>query len=228
MPGIFVTATGTDIGKTFVTAGLIRALLARGHRVSALKPVVSGFDGENPSSSDPALLLEALGRPATLAELDAIAPWRFKAPLSPDMAARKESRAIDMEKVLAFCRAAIASSENLVLIEGAGGIMVPLDERATMLDLMQGLALPVILIGGTYLGAISHLLSALDVLKTRHLLPRAIVINESVDSSVTMEDTLETLSHFCGDAPMIALGRQRPGAVSSAAFDALIEALGMA
>ena len=228
MPGFFVTSSGTDIGKTFVTTGLIRALRGAGHKVSALKPVVSGFDEMDPEGSDPALLLEALGRPVALAELDAISPWRFKAPLSPNMAARREGRTIDIEAVAAFCRAKIAASEDMMLIEGVGGIMVPLDARFTTLDLMQSLALPVILVGGTYLGAISHLLSALDVLKTRNLLPRAIVINESESLSVTLEDTLETLSHFCADVPMIALARQKPGEVLSASFDALIKVLRIA
>ncbi|WP_020176492.1 dethiobiotin synthase [Methyloferula stellata] len=225
MPGVFITATGTDAGKTFVTAGLIRALRAGGQKVSALKPVASGFDETDPKGSDPAVLLEALGREVSPAELDAISPWRFKAPLSPDMAARKEGRSIDVEKLAAFCQAAIAGNDGLVLIEGVGGIMVPLDTRFTVLDWMQRLALPIILVGGTYLGAVSHCLSALETLKTRNLLPRMIVINESEGSTVTMDDTLETLSHFCGSVPLIALPRQRPGAFSSASFDDIIKAL---
>jgi dethiobiotin synthetase len=228
MPGIFITAIGTDAGKTFVTAGLIRALRAGEQKVSALKPIVSGFDATDPKGSDPAVLLEALGRGVAPAELDAISPWRFKAPLSPDMAARKEGRSIDVEKVAAFCRAAIAGSDGLVLIEGVGGIMVPLDTRFTVLDLMQRLALPVILVAGTYLGAVSHCLSALETLKTRNLLPRMIVINESEGATVTMGDTLETLSYFCGNVPLIALPRQPLGAFSSAPFDDMIKALRIA
>lgn len=228
MPGVFITAIGTDAGKTFVTAGLIRTLRAKGRKVSALKPIVSGFDETDPKGSDPALLLEALGRDMTPAELDAISPWRFKAPLSPDMAARKEGRSINVEKVAGFCQAAIAGSDGLVLIEGVGGVMVPLDAHATVLDWMQSLALPVILVAGTYLGAVSHCLSALETLKTRNLLPRMIVVNESEGSTVTIGDTLETLSHFCEGVPMIALPRQKPGEFSSAAFSDMIKALRIA
>ncbi len=227
MPGVFITATGTDAGKTFVAAGLIRALRAEGRKVSALKPIVSGFDEMNPQGSDPALLLEALGRDVTLAELEAISPWRFKAPLSPDMAARQEGQSIDFEKVAGFCQAAIAANDGLVLIEGVGGIMVPLDARFTVLDLMQRLALPVILVAGTYLGAMSHCLSALEALKTRNLLPRLIVINESQGATVTMDDTLETLSHFCGSVPLIALAHQKPGELSDKPFKDLVKALGI-
>jgi dethiobiotin synthetase len=228
MPGLFITATGTDIGKTFVTAGLIHALRAGGHKVSALKPIVSGFNESDPSGSDPALLLEALGRPVSMPELDPISPWRFKLPLSPDMAARKEGRKIDFDKVVSYCRAAIAASDGIVLIEGVGGMMVPLDQRFTVLDLMQSLALPVILVAGTYLGAISHLLSAVDVLKRYNLCPGTIVINESEGSSVTMNDTLETLAHFCGTLPLIPLTRQRPGELLNPAFEDLIKALHLA
>jgi dethiobiotin synthetase len=227
MPGVFITATGTDIGKTFVTAGLIRVLRARDIKVAAIKPVVSGFDESDPAGSDPALLLEALGRALTPTELDVIAPWRFKAPLSPDMAARKEARSLDLESIAAYCKNRLAAHDGFTLIEGAGGIMVPLNAHHTLLDLMTVLALPVILIGGTYLGAISHLLSAVDVLKRRDLLPRAIVINESENSSVTMDDTLETVSHFCGDLPLIPLHRLAHSSEADVAFATLIRDLNL-
>jgi len=89
MSAIFITATGTDIGKTFVAAGLIRHWRAAGRTVEALKPVVTGFDPAAAAASDPGVLLTALGRPVTPAEIDSLAPWRFTAPLSPDMAARR-------------------------------------------------------------------------------------------------------------------------------------------
>ena len=88
MSATFVTGTGTDIGKTFVTAGLIRHLRNQGRPVEAFKPVVSGFDAALPGLSDPAVLLAALRRASNLEEIARISPWRFAAPLSPDMAAR--------------------------------------------------------------------------------------------------------------------------------------------
>ena len=91
MTTVFVTGTGTDVGKTFVTAALIRILRASGQEVDAIKPVVSGFDPERLSASDPGALLAALGRPVTMAEIDRVAPWRFAAPLSPDLAAEETS-----------------------------------------------------------------------------------------------------------------------------------------
>jgi dethiobiotin synthetase len=121
---VFITGSGTGVGKTFVAANLLLHLRRRGQRVRALKPVVSGFDPANPCGSDPAILIEAAGRKVTPEEIDRVSPWRFRAPLSPDMAARAEKRAIDFDAVTGFCRSAIAEG-GITVIEGIGGIMVP-------------------------------------------------------------------------------------------------------
>ena len=135
MSAIFVTATGTDIGKTFVTAAVIRHLRAAGEKIAAIKPVVSGFAMEQAATSDPGLLLDALGRPVTAQEIERISPWRFAAPMSPDIAAAREGRAIDFNEVVAFSRQqAMANRNGNLLIEGIGGIMVPLDADHTVLD----------------------------------------------------------------------------------------------
>jgi dethiobiotin synthase len=143
MTAIFVSATGTDVGKTFVTTGLIRHYLAESRAVDAIKPVVSGFDPAAMAQSDPGALLTALGRPLTIEEIQRISPWRFAAPLSPDMAARREGRAIDFDAVTGFCRSAMGKRRGLLLIEGIGGIMVPLDQSRTVVDLMTQLRLPI-------------------------------------------------------------------------------------
>ena len=109
MSAYFVTSTGTDVGKTFVTAGLIRHLRGAGAAVDALKPVVSGYDSSVVETSDPAVLLKALGKPVSAAEIERIAPWRFRAPLSPDLAAAREQRAIDFTELIAFSRRAVAA-----------------------------------------------------------------------------------------------------------------------
>jgi dethiobiotin synthetase len=170
----FITATGTDVGKTYVTCGLLRALRAEGRPTLALKPVLSGFDPADAAASDPALLLAAQGLAPTPDAIAAIAPWRFAAPLSPDWAAADEGRRIDYAAVRDFCRAAIATP-GAVLIEGIGGVMVPLDARRTVLDLMGDLALPVVLVAASSLGTLSHTLCALAVLRARGLQPVVVV-----------------------------------------------------
>src|SRR3569623_2427108 len=94
MAAYFVTSTGTDIGKTFVTAGLTRHLRGEGRIAAAVKPLVSGYDSSAVETSDPAVLLRAMGRTVSADEIAAIAPFRFRAPLSPDIAAAREGRCV--------------------------------------------------------------------------------------------------------------------------------------
>jgi dethiobiotin synthetase len=206
MSAVFVTATGTDIGKTFVTAGVIRHIRASGGAIAAIKPIVSGFDPQAWQDSDPAVLLAALGRPVTLAEVEQISPWRFKAPLSPDMAGRREGRTIQFRDVVEFCRNAAAQG-RLLLIEGVGGIMVPLDERRTVLDLMSVLRAPVILVAGSYVGTISHTLTALEVMARRNLDIAAVVVSESEGSAASLDETAAAIAQFADAIDVIAVPR---------------------
>jgi dethiobiotin synthetase len=203
---IFITATGTDVGKTFVAASLIGLLRQLGHNVDAIKPVVSGFDPEKPAASDPGVLLEALGLPVTAEEIERTSPWRFRDPVSPDLAASREGRRIDVDQVIAFCQGAVAQRRNgVLLIEGVGGIMVPLDGERTILDVMMALRLPLILVAGSYLGTISHTLTALDALYRRELDVLAIIVSETPGSTVPLDDVVATLSRFAD--PVIGLPR---------------------
>jgi dethiobiotin synthetase len=98
MTAMFVTATGTDIGKTFVACGMIAELRARGRDVDALKPIVTGFDAQTAHTSDTGRLLAALARAVTPNEIAQVSPFRLRAPLSPDMAARIEGASIDSRR----------------------------------------------------------------------------------------------------------------------------------
>lgn len=211
MAAYFVTATGTDIGKTFVTAGLIRYLRESNQPVTAFKPIVSGYDSSVAETSDPAVLLSALGRPVTADEVERIAPWRFRAPLSPDLAAAREGRRVDFEKLISFSRAAIAAATGPLFIEGVGGIMVPLDGQRTVLDWMTALNIPLLLVVGGYLGTISHTLTALDVLAQRKLTVAAIVVSESERDTVELDDTVASIARFAGTAGVVGLPRLPAG-----------------
>jgi dethiobiotin synthetase len=218
MTAVFVTATGTDIGKTFVTAGLIRHFRAAGRAADAVKPVVSGFDPAAWQDSDPAALLAALERPPVMEEVERISPWRFTAPLSPHMAARQEGRAIDYQEVVDFCRRAMAARRGVLLIEGVGGIMVPLDDRHTVLDWMTLLRIPIVLVAGTYVGTMSHTLTALEVLVRRNLDVAAVVISESEGSAASLVDTVATVERFAASIDVVGLPRLAPDAGDDPAF----------
>ncbi len=225
MTAIFVTSTGTDIGKTFVTAGLIRTLRASGREAEALKPIVSGFSDATASISDPGLLLDAMGDSVTPESLERVSPWRFAAPLSPDMAAAREGRTIEFDAVLEFCRNGISRARDTIFIEGVGGVMVPLDERHTVLDWMKSLHIPVVLVVGSYLGTISHTLTALDVIARSGLTVKAVALNDSGDGAVPLADTRDVLHKFTGRAPIVALPRVKTWIGARDAFSELGRAL---
>lgn len=220
MSAFFVTATGTEIGKTFVTAGLIRVLRAAGKPVAALKPVVSGFEDASMTESDPGQLLAALGRAINKEEIARIAPWRFAPALSPDMAAQREGKQIEFNGLIKFCRDAVAAHRGTLLIEGVGGVMVPLDQRHTVLDWMAALNLPVILVAGTYLGTLSHTLTAMAVLAQRRLTVAALAVNESA-GGVAMDETIATLGRFIPAIPIAAIPRVTNAIAASENFSAL-------
>jgi dethiobiotin synthetase len=212
----FITATGTDSGKTWVAAGLARALRARGQTVRALKPVMSGCDEAQPGQSDAGHLLEALGVAPDATAVAAIAPWRFAAPLSPDRAAALEGRAIDFDALVAWCRGEIENNDGLLLIEGVGGVMVPLDTRHTVRDWIAALGIPTLLVAGSYLGALSHTLSALAALREVGVVPAAVVLNESAGSTVSLEDSRASLVPHLAGIPLIIVRRDDPAGLRPA------------
>jgi dethiobiotin synthetase len=196
MSSYFVTATGTDIGKTYVTAGIVRAARAAGRHWSAIKPLLSGYDAATAAGSDSAVLLAAMGKRVTLRNIACITPWRFAAPLSPDMAAAREGRNVDFDALTAFCRAAMESAPETLLIEGVGGVAVPLDAKRVVADWISGLRIPAILVAGTYLGTISHTLAAAEFLAARGVRIAQIVLSESLSAPVSSEETADTLARF--------------------------------
>ncbi len=225
MAAIFVTATGTDIGKTFVTAGLIRHLRGEKQPVGALKPVVSGYEPSVVETSDPAVLLRAMDLPVSADYVDRISPWRFRAPLSPDMAAEREGRVIDFDQLIDFSRRATTDNPGTLFIEGVGGIMVPLDDSHTVLDWMTALRAPILLVTGTYLGSLSHTLTALQVLARRNLTVAAVVASESITSPVPLEETVTTIARFSDAIRVVGLPRLPDGIVSHPAFAQIAELL---
>lgn len=191
----FISATGTELGKTWLTAGLFKACRDQGRPVRAIKPVMSGYDPARHEDSDVAKL--GAGRTA----------WSYRAPLSPDRAAAKEGKSIDFAALIAWCRDQMARTEGLLLIEGIGGVMVPLTSRHTVRDWIAALDVPLLLVCGTYLGALSHTLTALAALRELNIRPAHLILNESFGSSVSIEDTLASLTPHAGGLPIVVLRR---------------------
>lgn len=205
----FITGTGTDIGKTWLTVGLCRRWKAAGVAVDALKPVMSGYDDGNPEASDAGALLAALGRPVTEQEVARIAPWRYRAALSPDMAAAREDRAIDFDALVASCRRPQVDADVL-LIEGVGGCMVPLDDVRTVRDWIRAVDMPAVLVAGSYLGSLSHTLTAVASLLETAIPVAALVVNESVSSPVALAETVAVLGRHAPGFPLFPIERTEP------------------
>lgn len=211
MGAIFVAGAHTDVGKTYVGCAILGAARAAGRSVDAFKPVVSGIDLADWADSDPGRLLAALGRPLDAEALDDIAPLRFTAPLSPPMAAALEGRRLVLSDLVEPCARRVAgNTADLLLVEGAGGVMSPMAEDGLCLDLMIALRLPLVLVGGSYLGSISHTLTALEVTLSRGLAVSAVVLSESAGPGLPdFDQTVEAVARF-GGVKTISVRRGAP------------------
>ncbi len=196
MSGLFITGAGTEIGKTFITCALADQLQKQGRAVQVLKPIITGYDPDRPQDSDSGKLLEALRVPPTDDNVVEISPWRYETPVAPSMAARIEERAIDLGEVVQFCRAALNDRETFTLIEGVGGVMAPITETSTVVDWMMELDCPALLVGGSYLGAISHALTAAAVLAERKVNLIGVVVSESENSTVPLKETTHAIGQL--------------------------------
>jgi dethiobiotin synthetase len=214
----FVTATGTDLGKTYVLCRILQQLRGRGIAVSAVKPVLSGFDHALARESDAGQILLSMGHQADMQSVAAIAPWRFSAPLSPDMAAAREGQSVRLHDVVRFCHATVSRHDGLAFVEGAGGVLSPLGNDFTNLDLLQALGAAGILVAGGYLGTISHTLTAISAMQARGCAPVAIVLSGVQDGPVTIAETAATIGRFT-DVPIHIVARD--GGVPDALLDLL-------
>lgn len=205
MVAVFVTASGTDIGKTYVAEALLRQWRQSGRLVAVLKPLLSGYDPADAASSDTGRLLTASGVAITPESIDLVSPWRYAAPLSPDMAAAREGKTVPVDDVISYCAAAIAEADESgmsLLIEGIGGVMVPLDDTRTVADLIAALGIPAILVGGSYLGSLSHTLTAYEALRARNVTVDSVIVSETPDSDVPLDETRDVLARFVVPVPV--------------------------
>lgn len=202
----FITSTGTDIGKTALTTTLCRQMAQRGKKVIALKPVISGFDDQD-RKSDSSRILQSCGIEPTSAQIEKISPWRYKSALAPNMAAKAEGKPyVPFDQLVSFCRRHEALQADVLLVEGVGGIMAPLNQAHTVLDWVKALGWPVLLVTGSYLGAISHTLTAIEVLKQHEQTLEALFVNESPGSGVPVAETVGALQAFApAHLPVIKL-----------------------
>ena len=221
MAGLFVTGTDTGVGKTFVARGIASALRARGRRVGVLKPIETGCGSAIDRRPADALALRAAA--GSSLPLDCICPYRLDAPLAPDVAARLENVQIDPAVIAAAFRA-IEQVHDVTLVEGAGGLLVPIVERYSMADLARDLDLPLLVVVDSKLGAINHTLLTLEAAAARKLTVRGYVLNH-VSAADEAAATNASVLARCADAACLGTidwtpsAERDPGGIVEPALD---------
>lgn len=205
MRGVFVTGTGTEVGKTVVAAAIARTLAAGGERVAVFKPAVSGLDDYAGSrvAPDHELLRLAAG---SMQSDDEIAPYRYWAPVSPHLGAELVGEEIDPERLRLAAQAAAAGADVLVS-EGVGGLLVPLAAGYLVRDFARDLALPLVIAAPPGLGTINHTLLTIEAARGAALVVAAVVLtpwpHEPSLVEVSNRETIERL----GDVTVEVLPR---------------------
>ncbi|MBI3755384.1 MAG: dethiobiotin synthase [Deltaproteobacteria bacterium] len=173
--GYFITGTDTGVGKTFVTAAIAAVLKEKGVNVGVMKPVETGCP-EKDGTLEPQDALYLKNAAGVSDELDLINPYRFKAPLAPSIASRLEGKNIDLN-MIKECYDTLASKHSMMFVEGAGGLLTPLNENETVADLAKVLQLPLIVIAESRLGTINHTLLTVKHAQSIGIEVKGIIIN---------------------------------------------------
>ena len=201
MTAFFVTGTDTGVGKTFVSCALLHALARRHPRVVGMKPVAAGLV-ETPEGwdSEDAIALRAASTVRVPRELDN--PVRLPDPLAPHLAAERAGTRIDIHHLVA-CQRELAQQADAVVVEGAGGFLVPLTPEHTGADLAQALGLPVLLVVGLRLGCLNHALLSAEAIRARGLTLAGWVANRIDPGMAVADENIAFLRQRLG-APLLA------------------------
>lgn len=168
----FITGTDTGVGKTLISCALLKAFAAQGKQVVGFKPVAAGCDDHD--HNEDALQLRAASN--VMATYGQINPYCFVHPIAPHIAARHSGVRIELSRIVKTYRE-LRSQADIIIIEGAGGFLVPLNEKKTTADLVQDLAVPVILVVGMRLGCLNHALLTMRVIEDHQLVCAGWVAN---------------------------------------------------
>jgi dethiobiotin synthetase len=211
MSGLFVTGTDTGVGKTLVACAIARGLRARGVDVAAMKPVETGVGPQGPFDALALAQAAGAGEP-----LELVCPQRFALAAAPSVAAAHEGRAVDLGAIRAAFGALAARHERLI-VEGAGGLLVPLRDGFSMAELARELGLPLLLVARASLGTINHTLLTLEVAAARGLAVAGVVISHGPRpigeaDAANLAALRATLgARLLGELPPLAPGEPVPG-----------------
>lgn len=200
-PGVFVTGTGTEVGKTVVAAVIAHTLAEKGKRVAVFKPAVTGLEEEG--ETDHALLRRASGSNQSDEE---IAPYRYQPPASPHLAASLAGEEIDPERLRQVAREAAAGVDAIVC-EGVGGLLVPLSPSYLVRDLAADLGYSLVVVAAPGLGTINHTLLTIEATRTAGLDISAVVLNPWPDQPGEIERSNREAIIDLGNVQVLTLAR---------------------
>jgi dethiobiotin synthetase len=204
IPGLFVTGTDTEVGKTVIAGAIANYFFRQGVRIAVSKPVATGcvHRREGLVSEDAEFLASCAD---ARFPLDLICPQRYKEPLAPAVAADRAQQPLEWEAIDRSLRLMTAEAD-VIIVEGVGGILVPLDKQHTTLDLAKWLNLPTVIVARPNLGTISHTLLTIDVLRRAKVPIAGVVINRyPAESASIAEETAPRYIEKHGKVPILAI-----------------------
>lgn len=205
MNNYFITATGTDVGKTIVAAGFLRYLRSTGVNAISMKPAQTGAELVDGHMIAPDLDVhwKAADLSFTPEEQAVMAPYLYEPACSPHLAGRMAKRYPDIDHIL-DCAGKLDAAYECVLVEGAGGIYAPITETETMLDLMKALGYPVFLVAHRGLGTINHTLLSIEAIRNAGLTLKGVILNETenVEPDYIKQDNPAAIQTF-GDTQIL-------------------------
>jgi dethiobiotin synthetase len=220
-PGVFVTGTDTGVGKTLVACALLRALRARGIDVGAMKPIETGVGPDGPA--DAIALRLAAGERDPLAD---VCPQPFALAAAPTAAARAEGRVVDLAAIDA-AHARLRARRDFLVVEGAGGLLVPIAEKLAMADLAERMGLPLLIVARAALGTINHTRLTLESAHRRGLAVAGVVISHSAGALCAADEAnLGELRRELGAVLLGEIPALAPGAAPDASLLDLDSLLG--
>jgi dethiobiotin synthetase len=204
IPGLFITGTDTNVGKTLVGAGIADWFRRRSKRIGVCKPIATGCEHrrEGMISEDAEFLAHHSGSSFPLAT---ICPVRFAEPLAPAVAAERAGTEIDWKEINRVLHE-ISQASDYLIVEGVGGILVPLDSKHTVLDMASWLGMRVVIVARAGLGTISHTLLTIAALRSRDIRIAGVVINQypAEDPGIAEETNPDAIARF-GNVPVLCL-----------------------
>ena len=204
MSGFFITGTDTDVGKTVVTACLMALFKSRGINVGVMKPIETGVDPicHSSANSDAKFLMEVSGDND---KSDEVCPYRFKTPASPYQAAQIEKKIIQPEKIVEKYKV-LKSHHSMMLIEGIGGLLVPITKHYNVGNLALDIGLPLIIVSRIRIGTLNHTLLTINAAKQYGLKIKGVVVNQQENQNLNfVEKQQEKLIEELSNIPILGV-----------------------